>query len=98
GALFSALMLAVSPSLVYFARRDQPDTYATFFGTLLFVAVLRLFDRGRRNDFIFAAVAAALLFVSTPPGIPTLLIIAAATALVALRPIAAPAEDDEDEP
>lgn len=98
GALCSALMLAVSPSLVYFARRDQPDAYATFFGTLLFVAILRLFDRGRRNDFIVAAVAAALLFVSTPLGITTLLIIAAATALVALRPVAAPAEDDDAAP
>jgi uncharacterized protein (TIGR03663 family) len=97
GALFAGLMLAISPSLVYFARRDQPDAYATFFGTVLFVAILRLFDRGQRADFILAAVAAALLFVSTPLGITTLLIIAAATTLVALRPVAAPDADDADD-
>ncbi len=95
GAVFAGLMLAISPSLVYYARRDQPDAYATFFGTLLLVALLRVLDRGRRTDLIFAAAAAALLFVSTPLGVTTLFIIGAATAVVALRP--APATDDDDE-
>ena len=99
GALLAGLMLGVSPSLVYYARRDQPDAYATFFGTLLFVAILRLFDRGRRSDLILAAVTAALLFVATPLGVTTLLIIAAATAVVALRPVAGEDEaEDEAQP
>lgn len=96
GAFCAGLLLAISPSLVYYARRDQPDAYATFFGMVLFVALLRLFDRGGRHgraDLIIAAVAAVLLFASTPLGITTLLIIALATAVVALRPGAEPADD-----
>lgn len=95
GALLAGLLLAVSPSLVYYARRDQPDAYATCFGTILLVAILRLFDRGRRGDFVLAAAAAALLFVSSPLGVTTLLIIVAAAAVVALRPAAAPADDED---
>lgn len=98
GALLAGLLLAVSPSLVYYARQDQPDAYATCFGTILLVALLRLFDRGRRADLILAAVAAALLFAATPLGVTTLLIIAVSTAVVALRPTIATDDDADDRP
>ena len=74
GALLAGLLLAVSPSLVYFSRLEESYIYATFFALLLFVALLRTFDHGRRGDFVLAAAAGALLFVSAPIG-PTLLLI-----------------------
>lgn len=81
GALLAGTLLAISPGAVYFSRRAQPDAYAAFFGLLLLVYLLRLFDHGRRGDLIGAAVAAALLFVSAPVG-PTLLLLFALLVMV----------------
>ena len=48
---------------------------------MLFVALLRTFDRGGRGDIVLVGVAAALLFVSAPVG-PTLLLFFLAATLV----------------
>lgn len=99
GALLAGLLLAISPSLVYFSRLEQPDAYAAFFATLLFVALLRTFDRGRGSDLVLAAAAAALLFVSAPVGPTLLLIFVAVTGLLWARgrmTIAGTSDDEED--
>ena len=85
GALLAALLLAISPSVVYFARMEQPDAYAAFFAVLLFVALLRTCDHGRRGDIILAGVAAALLFVAAPVGPTLLLFFLAATLIIWAR-------------
>lgn len=84
GALLAGLLLAVSPSLVYFSRLAQPDAYAAFFATLLFVALLRALDGTQRGGIALVGAAAALLFASAPVGLSLLLILAVATILVPL--------------
>ncbi|HEY8602603.1 MAG TPA: glycosyltransferase family 39 protein, partial [Thermomicrobiales bacterium] len=85
GALLAALLLAISPSVVYFSRAEQPDAYATFFAMLLFVALLRTFDHGRRGDMILVGAAVAFLFVAAPVGPTLLLLFLAATLLIWVR-------------
>lgn len=74
GALGAGLLLAISPSLVYFSRQPDAAIYATFFALLLVIAVLRALDRGQPGDVVLAAAAAALLVLCGPPGV-TLLVI-----------------------
>ena len=95
GALLAALLLAISPSVVYFSRAEQPDTYAIFFSVLLLVALLRTFDHGRRGDIVLAGAAAALLFVAAPVGPTLLLLFLAATLIVWARGRAAAIAEDE---
>ncbi len=85
GALLAGLLLAISPGVVYFSRQEQPDIYAAFFATLLFVVLLRACDHGRRGDFLLAACAAALLVVAAPVGPTLLLIVLIGGGVVALR-------------
>lgn len=94
GALLAALLLAISPSAVYFSRLEQPDAYAVFFATLFFVALLRLLDHGRRGDMVLAAAAAAFLFVSAPVGPTLLLLFLVATLVIWARGRAAAASVD----
>jgi uncharacterized protein (TIGR03663 family) len=82
GALVAGLLLAISPSVVYFSRLELPDAYAAFFATLLFVALLRACDGARRGGIVLLGATAALLFVSAPVGLSLLLILLAATLLV----------------
>lgn len=99
GALLAGLLLALSPSFAYFSRRVEPYIYAQFFALLLFLALLRLLDHGRRGDLLLAAVAGALLFGAAPTGPTLLLILAALIAYVWLRDRAAGlgrAEGDRD--
>ena len=92
GALLAGLLLAISPSVVYFSRRELPDAYAAFFAMLLFVAILRAFDGARRGGIVLLGATAALLFVSAPVGLSVLLILLVATLLL---PIVLPGERDE---
>ena len=92
GALLAALLLAISPSVVYFSRLELPDAYAAFFATLLFVAILRAFDGARRGGIVLLGATAALLFVAAPVG-PSLLLILLVAML--LLPLVLPGERDE---
>lgn len=84
GALLAGLLLAVSPSAVYFSRLEQPTAYAAFFATLLFVALLRALDGTRRGGLALVGAALALLFVSAPIGPSLLLILIAAIFFIPL--------------
>jgi len=92
GALLGGLLLAISPSVVYFSRLELPDAYAAFFATLLFVAILRACDGARRGGIALLGATAALLFVSAPVGLSLLLILLVATVLL---PIVLPGARDE---
>jgi uncharacterized protein (TIGR03663 family) len=96
GALLAALLLAISPSVVYFARYEGPDAYAVLFAVLVFIGLLRTLDRGRPGDLILTAGAAALLIVAAPVG-PTLFLIFAAIAALAVARGQAAGAGDEDE-
>ncbi|HET8629594.1 MAG TPA: 6-bladed beta-propeller, partial [Thermomicrobiales bacterium] len=85
GALAAGALLAISPSFTFFSRHVQPDIYVQLFALVLFVALLRALDYGRRGDFVLAAAAAALLVVTSPVGLTLLLVLVAiAVALGAL--------------
>jgi uncharacterized protein (TIGR03663 family) len=92
GALLGGFLLAISPSVVYFSRRELPDAYAAFFAMLLFVAILRAFDGARRGGIVLIGAAAVLLFVSAPVGLSLLLILLVATVLL---PIVLPGGQNE---
>lgn len=92
GALAAGLLLAVSPSFVYFSRQPQSAIYVAFIALLLFVALLRALDRGRRGDAILASVAGALLLLCGPVGLTLLLVFVVLVLLLRLRSQAEGAE------
>ncbi len=60
GALAAALLLAVSPSFVYYSRFVRDDIYVTFFTLLLVVAAIQ-YSLTRRLGWLVTAVAALTL-------------------------------------
>jgi uncharacterized protein (TIGR03663 family) len=57
--LAAALLIAISPDMVYFSRFLRHDIFMLFFTMLLLVAVLYWFERGQTRFAVLAAVAAA---------------------------------------
>lgn len=57
--LIAALLIAISPDMVYFSRFLRHDIFMLFFTMLLMVAILYWFERGQTRFAILAAVAAA---------------------------------------
>jgi uncharacterized protein (TIGR03663 family) len=57
--LFAALLLALSPDMVYFSRFLRHDIFMLFFSFLLLVAILYYFEYGKTRFAIIAAVAMA---------------------------------------
>ena len=57
--LVAALLIAISPDMVYFSRFLRHDIFMLFFTMLLLVAILYYFERGQTRFAILAAVAAA---------------------------------------
>jgi len=57
--LVAALLIAISPDMIYFSRFLRHDIYMLFFTMLLLVAILYYFERGQTRFAILAAVAAA---------------------------------------
>jgi uncharacterized protein (TIGR03663 family) len=57
--LFAAILLAVSPDMVYFSRFLRHDIFMLFFTFLLLVAILYYFEYGKTRYAIIAAVAMA---------------------------------------
>ena len=60
GALLTALMLAISPSLVYFSRFIRDDIYLACFSLLLFLCLVKYLEAQRPRYLYLAAAAAAL--------------------------------------
>ncbi len=57
--IFAALLLALSPDMVYFSRFLRHDIFMLFFSLLLLVAILYYFEYGLTRFAIIAAIAAA---------------------------------------
>ncbi len=58
-ALIAALLIAISPDMVYFSRFLRHDIFMLFFTMLLLVAILYWFERGTTRFAVLAAIAAA---------------------------------------
>jgi len=56
--LVAALLIAISPDMVYFSRFLRHDIFMLFFTMLLFVAILYWFERGQTRFAVIAAIAA----------------------------------------
>ena len=57
--IFAAILLALSPDMVYFSRFLRHDIFMLFFSLLLLVAILYYFEYGLTRFAIIAAIAAA---------------------------------------
>jgi uncharacterized protein (TIGR03663 family) len=57
--IFAALLLALSPDMVYFSRFLRHDIFMLFFSLLLLVAILYYFEYGLTRFAIIAAIATA---------------------------------------
>jgi uncharacterized protein (TIGR03663 family) len=57
--LVAALLIAISPDMVYFSRFLRHDIFMLFFTMLLLVAILYYFERGQTRFAVLAAVATA---------------------------------------
>jgi predicted membrane-bound mannosyltransferase len=68
GALIAALLLAISPSFVYFSRFLREDIYFNFFMFAMVVCAVR-FARGRETRWLVGLFAATVLAYATFEGI-----------------------------
>lgn len=64
GALFAAVMLAISPSLVYYSRFIRDDIYLACFALILFICIVRYLE-SHRVRFLYTAAAAMALAVAS---------------------------------
>ena len=58
--LLAALMMALSPTNIGRCRLILPDTYVVFFVLLAFWACLKVFEKARYRDYLFAAITIGL--------------------------------------
>ncbi len=80
----AALMLALSPGLVFFSRDFIHETSFTCFTLAMVVGLLRFRDSGKFRWLAFGATAAGLLFATKETAIITVLVIALALLLATL--------------
>ncbi|MGH2443628.1 MAG: flippase activity-associated protein Agl23 [Chloroflexota bacterium] len=64
GAILASVMLAISPSLVYFSRFIRDDIYLAFFALWLFICVVRYLETHQNRYLYMGAVAMALAVAS----------------------------------
>ncbi|HEX6507480.1 MAG TPA: flippase activity-associated protein Agl23, partial [Chloroflexota bacterium] len=64
GALLAALLLAVSPGMVYFSRFIRDDIYLAFFSLLLFICLVRYIDTPKPFYLYVASATMALAMAS----------------------------------
>ena len=62
GAIFSALLIAVSPSLLYFSRFARNDIIVVFLTLSLVVVIWNYIDSGKRRNLYLISIITALLF------------------------------------
>ncbi len=64
GALIAAVMLALSPALLYFSRFGRNDVIMMFWAVALFVLMWRYLDNGRRIHLYVSSAILALMFTT----------------------------------
>ena len=64
GALIAAVMLALSPALLYFSRFGRNDIIMMFWAVSLFILMWRYLDSGRRLNLYLASAILALMFAT----------------------------------
>ena len=64
GAIVSALLLAVSPTLLYFSRFAREDIYVAFFTLAMFICIWRYLQQPRRLYLYMIAALLALTFAT----------------------------------
>jgi uncharacterized protein (TIGR03663 family) len=64
GALLAALMITVSPSLVYYSRFIRDDIYLACFTLILFICIVRYLERHEARYVYIGAAAMALAMAS----------------------------------
>ena len=64
GALLAAVMLALSPTLLYFSRFGRNDIIMVFLAVALLVLVWRYLQEGRRTYLYLSSAVLALMFAS----------------------------------
>ncbi|MGA2285998.1 MAG: flippase activity-associated protein Agl23 [Dehalococcoidia bacterium] len=64
GAIVSALLLAVSPTLLYFSRFAREDIYIAFFTLAMFICIWRYLQQPRRLYLYMIAALLALTFAT----------------------------------
>ena len=64
GALIAAIMLALSPALLYFSRFGRNDIIMMFWAVALFTLMWRYLDSGRKLNLYVASAILALMFAS----------------------------------
>ncbi len=64
GTLISMLLLAVSPTLLYFSRFAREDIYVAFFTLAMFICMWRYLQQPRRLYLYMTAALLALLFAT----------------------------------
>ena len=64
GALIAAVMLALSPALLYFSRFGRNDIIMMFWAVALFTLMWRYLDGGRRLNLYLASALLALMFAT----------------------------------
>ncbi len=80
GALAAAVLLAVSPGMVFFSRYAIHEMLLLFFTLALVLAAARWWESGRARYFLVAAAAAAGMFTTKETAIITLAVLALAAA------------------
>ena len=64
GALLTGLMLALSPSLLYFSRFGRNDIIMAFWAASIFILMWRYIASGKDRCLVLAAAALALMFTT----------------------------------
>ena len=64
GAIIAAVMLALSPALLYFSRFGRNDIIMMFWAVSLFILLWRYLDGGRRLNLYIASAILALMFAT----------------------------------
>ena len=64
GALLAAVMLALSPTLLYFSRFGRNDIIMAFFATTLLILMWRYIHEGHRRYLYLASAVLALMFAT----------------------------------
>ena len=64
GALVASVMLALSPTLLYFSRFGRNDVIMAFFATTLLILMWRYIHEGHRRYLYLASAVLALMFAT----------------------------------
>jgi len=68
GAIFAAVMLALSPSLLYFSRFGRNDIIMVFFASALLILMWRYLQEGRKSYLYLSSAILAFMFATKETG------------------------------